>query len=102
MWMIGCIAVLGVLIIAAGHIISIMWGWFIVPLGVPEVTAPWGYAVYALVRYMTTPPATVIQVQDLHRQIVPSNKQRYYTMLFAEGLILSLILLIGYICKEIM
>jgi len=53
MKIIGQITVFILLFILSGYILSLLWTWFIAPLGVPEISVVQAIGIYVLVTFLT-------------------------------------------------
>ncbi|MNK14372.1 hypothetical protein D3C87_324890 [compost metagenome] len=52
--LLGLPALIAVMAIYRGYILSILWGWFLVPLGMPIITIPLAIGFTLIVGYFTT------------------------------------------------
>ena len=76
-------------IVVEGFILSIMWGWFLVPFGLPHVSVPWAIGLVGVAGIFsnTTPP------------LDEDKKNKFALTVLAKP---WLILLVGYIAKQFM
>ena len=72
-------------IILEGFVLSIMWGWFMVPFGLPHITVAWAIGVSVL--------TSLFQPTPLGK---PSNSEFWFALTVKP----LLILLIGWIAKQ--
>ena len=72
-------------LIFEGYVLSIVWGWFLVPFGLPHISVPWaiGLSVAASIMMPT-----------------PRGKATTFELWFALLLKPLLILLIAWVCKQ--
>jgi hypothetical protein len=91
--LVGLIVVLALSSILKGYVFSILWGWFIVPLGMPAVTVPWAIGISILVSLATYQYNANDEKKD------PDG----LTKALSVGLVLPLFsLLFGYIAHSFM
>lgn len=73
----------------AGFAITILWGYFIVPLGVPEITLPHAIGIYSILYILTK--TTVkndkkhLTMKDLHKAFI--NSLVYITLPLIVGFV---------------
>lgn len=82
----------GALILWQGYVLWVMWGWFIVPLGAPEINVPWAIGFAAVVHMLqpiTHDPPAQSKTESTMRIIGPILRPAF-------------ILLVGYIAKQYM
>ena len=85
-------AVLVPIVLWQGYVLWVMWGWFIVPLGAPEISVPWAIG-FASVAHLLHP--------TVHNPEAKDNATRWGRI--AEPFLQpALILLIGYVAKSFM
>lgn len=72
----------------AGFAISTVWGWFIVPLGVPRIGVWAAAGIYLLARYLTTDTS-------LNRDDERSGVEKFATNIVISILLPAVVLLFG-------
>ncbi|MEA5226034.1 hypothetical protein VB296_24725 [Enterobacter cloacae] len=78
-------------IIYSGFALSVLWGWFFVPLGVVPITTPWAIGIYCLAGIIRGNRVKIPKEQDM-----PCTLQ--LTMIYVG---ITFFLIVGYICHQI-
>lgn len=53
--------------VMSGWVLSVMWGWFVVPFGVPPIGIAWAIGISLVVGYMTYQSDAVVKTDDEDR-----------------------------------
>lgn len=83
---IGALLLVPVIALYAGWVISILWGWFVVPLGVPSVGAVHAYGLALVVAMFTAKcPTKKDDREDLDVGVLIFTPVLLYTILLVFG-----------------
>jgi hypothetical protein len=90
------VILMGVGMAAYGHVLSTMWGWFVVPLGLPQISLMHSYGLCLLIALASSPV-------DYMKRETPSETMLAIGMGICDCVVRPyFVLLIGYIAHYVM